>query len=71
MNPPKTLPLQPGEISFKEYVQREADRTGTPYRKVAAYIKRMDWIMDYSAIRRGLTGRAIAVRINPPTERQT
>lgn len=63
MNPSKTLPPQPGEIPWKEFVQTEADKFGFTVRQMRSMIESGKYKMDYSAIRRGKTGRAIAVRV--------
>lgn len=63
MNPSQTKPLQPSEITFKEYVEIERQRLGLSYHAMQSRISRWTHPMDYRKIRRGPSGRAIAVKV--------
>jgi len=55
--------LVKGEVTFKEFVLNLSERLGISYHCLEQRIHRGKYQLDESRVRRGPTGRAIAVRI--------
>ena len=55
--------LVKGEVTFKEFVLNLSERLGISYHCLEQRIHRGKYKLDESRVRRGKTGRAIAVKV--------